>query len=44
MVTLKVGKDGLNILKRDEKLEKALDDRLDTISLNSKFNPVHIKD
>ena len=40
MVTMKAGKSGLNILKRDEKLEKVLDERLDTISLNSKFNPI----
>ena len=40
MVSLKVGKSG--ILKKDEKLENILDDRLDTISLNSKFNPIQV--
>lgn len=44
MVSLKKGTSGLNVFKKDEKLEKVLDERLDTISLNSKFNPIQVKD
>ena len=40
MVSLKKGTSGLNVFKKDDKLEKVLDERLDTISLNSKFNPI----